>query len=135
MKDKNEIIKALECCNNPPGKADCRTCPFYHSEGRCTENMLSNAIDLINRLQAENERKDKILNSYALQYGTVKDQSKRIEEIKSEARKEFAERLKGRLTVFNKRIDGRCLYEIGDEDIDNLLKELDGKDNSDGNNS
>ena len=53
-----------------------------------------------------------------------------INKAKSEARKEFAERLKCRLTVFNKRIDGRCLYEISDEDIDNLLEEMEKEGNN-----
>jgi rRNA-processing protein FCF1 len=46
-----DIVKALECCNKPVGKNSCEDCPFHHSQGRCTENMLTNALDLINRQQ------------------------------------------------------------------------------------
>jgi vacuolar-type H+-ATPase subunit I/STV1 len=50
-----DIVKALECCNKPVGKNSCEDCPFHHSQGRCTENMLTNALDLLNRQQAEIE--------------------------------------------------------------------------------
>jgi exonuclease III len=59
--------------------------------------------DTLNRankygLEADKEinRLKHVLDSYALQYGTVTDQSKKIKEIKDEAYKEFAERLKAK---------------------------------------
>ena len=110
-----QLMKAIECCLI----VDCDTCdycPLYDRDNGCTEDgtytLLERAFDLIKRLQteidilirkkdtlreenaeqqAEIERKDKILNSYALQYGTVTDQSKKIQEIRTEAIKEFAE--------------------------------------------
>ncbi len=46
----NEIVKALECCGND----ECSKCPLQ--DGVCSEkDVMKNAIDLINRLQAENE--------------------------------------------------------------------------------
>lgn len=67
---------------------------------------------------AEIERKGKILNSYALQYGTVTDQSKKIQEIRTEAIKEFAEE-------FEKRCIARCIYPAVTKNIlKNLVKEL-----------
>ena len=44
--------------------------------------------------------------------------------IKAEAIKEFAERLKNKLTACSKTIDGECEYLICDYDIDNLVKEM-----------
>ena len=42
-----EIIKALECCKT----SDCGNCPHsYESFPDCEENILSTALDLINRL-------------------------------------------------------------------------------------
>lgn len=76
----------------------------------------------IERQKAEIERKGKILNSHALQYGTVTDQSKKIKEIKDEAIKEFAERLKDDCYI------PYALWTIervvDESDIDNLVKEL-----------
>ena len=51
----NEIIKALECCN----QNDCKTCPYgkYNTAGWCCMPKLrKDTLSLINRLQAELER-------------------------------------------------------------------------------
>lgn len=82
--------------------------------------------ELTNRifdLEAENERRGEILNSYALQYGTVTDQSKKVKEIKSEAYKEFAEE-------YEKRCIASGVYPAVTKNIlKNLLEELtEGKD-------
>lgn len=56
----NEIIKALECCT--VGTYACGDdCPCFHSKSNlkvtsCRFELLGEALDLINRLQAENER-------------------------------------------------------------------------------
>ena len=47
----NEIIKALECCMN--GHCD-DDCPFRETREHC-HNLDSLILDLINRLQAEND--------------------------------------------------------------------------------
>ena len=55
----NEIVKALECCIKSVTYNECEKCPYYDDENEalvCTGNLLTNAIDLINRLQKENER-------------------------------------------------------------------------------
>ena len=55
MSDKQiteaKIMKALECCYN----AKCSECPY---EIRCIKIMVKDAIDLINRKNAENAEKD-----------------------------------------------------------------------------
>ena len=101
MTDK-EIIKALECCANATHK-DCKNCPLFVVDG-CVKTMSTNALDLINRLQAENERlkkENEILSinaDTAFQDGLNEAQGLYAEqvkaEIKSEAIKEFADRLK-----------------------------------------
>ena len=73
----NEIIKALECCAN--GK--CGECPLFKED--CGDDIIcKNALDLITRLQEENE--------------TLKEfivETRRCDkEIKSEAIKEFCEK-------------------------------------------
>ena len=114
----NEIVKALECCN----KNDCRTCPYgkYNVTGWCCmPKARKDALDLINRLQAENER----LKSH-IQEGI--DLAKQIPEMltltKAEAYKEFAERLKEK----GIKVIGCNAFDkvIPSNEIDNLLKEL-----------
>lgn len=98
----NEIKKALECCKED----DCDNCP--NNFGNCYANLAGYALDLINRLQAENERLTHITRNL-------------IGEIKAEAYTEFAERLK---EWFRKESE---VYKL----IDNRLKEMVGEDNDD----
>ena len=80
----NDIIKALESCGGKGGK--CEECPYENiMECDCEDMLLKNALDLINRQKAENER--------LMLFGCQVEVSKKIEkQIKSEAIKEFAER-------------------------------------------
>lgn len=50
----NEIIRALECCNLQKN-GDCPECPLRYSGDWwvCSEIILKNALDLINRQKAE----------------------------------------------------------------------------------
>lgn len=120
MTDKN-IIKALECCIND----DCDNCP--DTFGNCEHNAMRNALNLINRQQEEIERlkiENQSLrgaaNSYKLHYN----------EAKTEAVKEFADRLKAldRLDVDVSYGYGREHYTeaIAVNLIDNLIKEMAG---------
>lgn len=110
----SEIKKALECCI----KDDCKNCPLGEIEDCVT---MTDALDLINRLQAENERLkeevDLLHSDYTYKLVKVK--------AKAEAVKEFAERLKEKVSVDEK--DG--LHWFYHKQIDNLLKEMgvDGK--------
>jgi hypothetical protein len=56
-------------------------------------SMNQAKLDMIHDIRAEIERKDRILDSYALQYGTVADKDVLLKQAKAEAVKEFAERL------------------------------------------
>lgn len=125
----NEIKKALECCVSE--QYTCGDCPYqeikhYSDEGfeimpngkryddwSCERWLNVDLLDLINRLQAENERLTHITRNL-------------IGEIKAEAMTEFAELLK------NDWIGN--LYYCEDLDIvdwvDNLLKEKVGEDNA-----
>ena len=139
----NEIIKALECCKKPVGSGACNYCPFdYQREKRltpsdksCTTLMFDSALDLINRLQAENERlqgENIALNRRAipssghiLKVGNAllfaenqKDYDITINTIKSEAYKEFAERLKAIPSA------DKDVQEVFEARINNILKEL-----------
>ena len=89
MPDKNltdnEIKKALECCADYKN-TKCKGCPLEES---CVDNNICElALDLINCLQAENERlKEENKNLATVDYFQWE------KDLKSEAYKEFAERL------------------------------------------
>ena len=85
----NEIIKALEQI----ASWICDECKF-HGEmcdgDKCEKVVAENALDLINRQKAEIERLEKELMKCKLEKEML---YQTVEEIKSEAKKEFAEEL------------------------------------------
>ena len=94
----SEIVKALECCVR--FKQICpETCPMVNVR-QCKVDLRKNTLALINRQKAEIERLkeeyNRLLNSelqqYEKGYNTGYDDSRKT--AKSEAYKEFAERLK-----------------------------------------
>ena len=110
----NEIIKALECC----GDADCDNCPYSGDDllRPCNDNLVKDTINLINRQKDEirETRRDLLNEIYALEH--------QLETAKSEAIKEFAERLKEKQQTFIGH-DYTCKF-IYLCDIDNLVKEM-----------
>ena len=144
-----EVVKALECCmDNNKG---CEECPFRHSQGRCTENMLTNALDLINRKDAEIYVLNEALDGETVKNMRLKHEVERLKaeirntdnalvsldrpliEVKNEAYKELATTtILGISKLPFQKNKGDVDAEIGYKDcaldachlIDNLLKEL-----------
>ena len=110
----NEIIKALEE-HSEKGWFD-----FIHScSWECITNTLNSVVDLINRQKAEIER----LQNKVEELAEVLSNSVRIRyaEVKAEAIKEFAERLKAEM--YTERGFSVC----PDDKIDYLVKEMVGE--------
>ena len=120
-----EIVKALKeilelmCCEGDLQRA----------------STISNAIDLINRLQAENERlREDVCKEFICFVGDPHKvrQCPYLEEVpkaKAEARKEFAERLKAKAPIIRRSISGSEYYEFDSLIVDNLLKEMESANN------
>lgn len=135
----NEIVKALECCSK---KGNCKGCPCYidYEHTKCLE-MKKGCLDLINRLQAENEllkekhiEDNKLLNDRVIESVNAVSKAhlryeKALEEkfktAKAEAYKEFAERLKHK--AINIGVNDSV---VSKNVIDNLLKEMVGDNNA-----
>jgi hypothetical protein len=128
-----EIIQALECHINAE---DCVSCEMF---GWCDEIILTKLVlDLINRQKAEIEKlkkENEILSrnaDNAFQEGLNECRELFEPEIKSEALKEFAERIKMSIkanvveTLCND-VKGVYNAEYVIDDIDNLLKEMVGE--------
>ena len=125
MTDK-DIIKALELCFAEKGtKQTCGECPYHQFGELCKVNRDRDALDLINRLQAEIERLKYQVNRLK-NYDERRDialHSRLIANARAEAIKEFAERLKGKICDSF----GFVRHGKGDIDIDNLVKEMVGE--------
>lgn len=86
-----QIIKALECCKMfyaEHNNYHCNDCPLNDCK-ECETTVFANALDLINRLQSENERLTKCRKEEVEKLMWATD--KVITEAKAEAIKEFAE--------------------------------------------
>jgi len=118
----NEIIKALKCCEYTDEL--CYMCPEI-KDSECIQRLHTMALDLISRQRAEIE----YLKSIKFPCGIQVEVSTKIEnEIKSEAIKEFAERLKeGEVYMrieFPNTKNGTEDYIVLSDDIDDLVKEM-----------
>ena len=114
----NEIIKALECCTVCSSIETCGECPYVECPTRkgCVGEMVKDALDLINRQKAEIERLQNAYKQCAWERDIFLDELKTA---KSEAIKDFAERLKEEATV-----DDDSTWWVANIDIDNLVKEM-----------
>ena len=118
-----DIKMALECCGDEEEMHWCTECPYYDKENDlCQEDLHRDALDLINRLEAENERLRKECgnqselwsNHYESLYQTA------LGTIKPKAYKECIEKVKA---LFPSDNEPYQYWEVH-EGADNLLKEL-----------
>ena len=133
----NEIIKALECCKErvqyEGNENTCCSCSLITDDG-CTCTLAKHSLDLINRQKEEIERltsgkcvylSDDETTEYCVE-GPCPNY-KTEAQIKAEAYKEFAERLKKFIkanTVQTVFFGGCCL--INEKNVDEILKEMRG---------
>lgn len=135
----NEIVEALKLCTTQDGSIPCYDCPCWcDDEQKCKGIDYTATLDLINRQKAEIEKlksKNEILSrnaDNAFQEGLNECRELFEPEIKSEAYKEFAERIKMSIkanvveTLCND-VKGVYNAEYVLDDIDNLLKEMVGE--------
>ncbi len=99
----DEIIHSLKICMNDSDCSECIINPHKGNYGYCTSIAIKAALDLINRQKAELEDLREIV---------FMDRSEAIKNLKAEAIKEFAERLKPKLSYYDE------VY------VDTLVKEM-----------
>lgn len=122
---EKDIIKALKCCSIEHA---CSKCPYKREKGcSCINGVLKDTLDLINRQQAENEQLTEKFNCQQTVYGDlseiIKKQSEELKKAKSEAIKEFAERLK-KHSFFDRKDQRKVIAEVI---IDHYLKRMVGE--------
>lgn len=117
----NEIIKALECCIEDE---DCAHCPSIKEMPYCSNDIMVDALNLIKRQRAEIERLKNEIQTTKDAYIMLQTKN---EIIKSEAVKEFTERLKNKIKIeCNPYCKPAFDYDTGlaiTHYIENLVKE------------
>lgn len=127
--NENQIMQALEICSQ---NGACTGCPYYKiTSESCQECLADDALALIQKQREEiNELTGKHWNEcgqiakYSDELNQFADIGKMYSEIKSEAIKEFAEKLKSNYTTFN--ISSMVSLDMIFCDINRLLKEMAG---------
>ena len=114
--EERDIIKANDLCSKTPQQ--CKDCPFCKFDD-CVSELAEKTIDLINRQKAEIEMWK---SSAELWEGDAKALFISRENIKAEAIKEFAERLK---VIGARNNEGHILFV--EKNFDNLVKEMGGE--------
>jgi FtsZ-binding cell division protein ZapB len=123
-----EIIKAMECCIDI-GINACDDCPFQE---RCVtgEFIETEAIDLINTQKAEIEKLKEQVNLWQEEAGSVGCANEwlkaYLKNVKAEAIKEFAKRLKANSSSFQ-MYGEPAHYIVTIDGIDYLVKEMVGE--------
>lgn len=116
----NEIVKVLEACSTQDGSIPCYDCPCWCDDTqKCVGLNYTEVLGLIKRQNAEIERLNKVEELSEVLSDTIRI---RYAEVKAEAYKEFAEKLKDKKSqsTMDRRI---CTSEM----IDDLLKEMVGE--------
>ena len=134
----SEVIKALECCKENSDCENCRGCTGYVSYGsRCLENIIQDALELINRLKTSLEKSERVEDTSA---ALIKTQERDIERYKGviklleadvknakvEAYKELAEKLKEAFPESDRNNNSPAIYydfycELIDQTTDELV--------------
>ena len=105
-----EIIKALECCGKEYSCERCILNTWLNKKRDCVGTILGGALDLINRQKAE-------IESLKHRKTELQIRNQELQHEKSEAIKEFAEKLKNCFAISGDYLD---IINI----IDNLVKEM-----------
>lgn len=133
----NDVKKALECCKVCSSPEDCYECPYSECDTKkgCVGDLINDSLDLINRLQAENER----LTGYNENLQTANTAlSNEILETKFKTRRDFADRLKAKkhqqpMSQAEYFGYSKAKDVVDVDEIDNTLKELEGEENNEKN--
>ena len=115
----------MECCTKGE---DCKHCPLIKELPYCSDDIMVDALDLIKHQQAEIERlnTENMLtiserNAFRTSFYEV---SKQLKHAKSEAIKEFAERLKELYTDESITDDIHCFIGVIKQNIDDISEEM-----------
>lgn len=124
-KKVEEVIKALECCVTDDYDESCIKCPMLKHKP-CDYTLHKNALDLIKRLQEENEKlktENQILSQKRF---NIFERIEYSDKLKSKAIKEYKEKLKEH-AYLDSGITGFQEMVVDLSDIENIAEEMVGE--------
>jgi predicted transcriptional regulator len=114
--DREQIIKALECCKSPK-LTKCNGCPREQEDGHCMYRLTADALALIRELTEENER---LRAEVSVKKKLLVRCSELVEHIQADTVRKMQERLKSLCVVDQMAITKeQALWTI-----DQIAKEL-----------
>ena len=126
----NEIIKALDyCCGNQKFDEECSENVCYQAvlpEMRngdlrwCRQWLIKDAVDLIKRQQAEIKRLNNNMDAM------VKEHNNLMKTIREDVIREFEEKVKEKMTEYNKSSESYSFNVLTIEDITLIANEMTG---------
>ena len=104
-----QVIKALECCNQEDG---CYECPYEFTcyDDKYKSILSKDALDLINRLKAENEKKSKAVVKAAQEVVDLKIELQAMRNAANSYKAEY-EKLKGSKSTSLEKLPHNSLCE------------------------
>ena len=123
--NKEDIIKALECCKSFRDFYACDECPYSHTmladDESCTNRMSQDALSLINELTAENKLLNVELGNASSEILRLIDREKELtEENETLTLKVAAYQVKDKL--LSNQLDDKCDMCIARERADTVRK-------------
>ena len=117
-----EIKKALEYCSNPNNTCD--KCILFNAKDdscQCASNLRLQALDLINRLQAENKEWKSLVEVGELQYRKQKAEIEDLEKkLKSQIQRNRLVRKKSKAEAYKE-----CIEKVEEIICDNTYPDFD----------
>lgn len=128
--EKEQIVKALECCLVQ--EANCPECPYTGTYPECQGYVGNQALSLILEQEKRIEELENICESYALQYGTAVAKEVFLKKERADTVRKFAKRLKAKAMDVDMDDATLWLSCVPVDDIDQIAKELleEGKNNA-----
>ena len=134
--EKEQIIKALDCCTRGRKSKDdrpCFECPYNECNlvggtgerqisGTCQGWLMKDTLSLIREQEKRIEKLENICNSYALQYGTATDKEVFLKKERADTVRKMQEAIKERCVkggiypAFVKNVVEAVARELLDED-------------------
>ena len=119
--EDNKIIEVLECC----AKMDCINCPkpdfetLKNSFG-CNNAICRKSLEIIKRQQAEIKRLNNNMDAM------VKEHNNLMKTIRKDVIREFEEKVKAKMTEYNKSSESYSFNVLTIEDITFISNEMTG---------